>query len=137
MEKRITGSSTRVLNVLCAGMVVICAHLAWAQPVAGFPTRPLHIIASNTPGGGTDLVMRPVAIKLGEALGQPVVYENRAGGDGLIAGSMVARLPADGKLLDTLGAFAVGNSPEEFTRHLAGENARWAKFVRDNNIKPQ
>jgi tripartite-type tricarboxylate transporter receptor subunit TctC len=50
-------------------------------------------------GGGVDIVVRPIALKLGEVLGQPIVYENRAGAGGLIAGELVARSAADGYTL--------------------------------------
>jgi tripartite-type tricarboxylate transporter receptor subunit TctC len=51
------------------------------------------------PGGGTDVIARPLALKLGEALGHPIVYENRPGGGGLIAGELVAKAQPDGYTL--------------------------------------
>lgn len=61
-----------------------------------FPTKPIRWVVPYAPGGGTDVVARPIAVKLGESLGQPIVYENRAGGGGLIAGEYVARATPDG-----------------------------------------
>src|SRR5258708_19781928 len=51
------------------------------------------------PGGGPDIVARLIAPKLGDALGQPVVVENRVGGNGNLAGELVAKSPSDGYTL--------------------------------------
>jgi tripartite-type tricarboxylate transporter receptor subunit TctC len=61
------------------------------------------VIVPYPAGGGADIVSRPIALRLGEALGQPIVLENRAGGGGLIAGEIVARSAPDGYTL-LLGA---------------------------------
>ncbi|RPI44313.1 MAG: tripartite tricarboxylate transporter substrate binding protein [Betaproteobacteria bacterium] len=64
-----------------------------------YPTKPIRWVIPYAPGGGTDVVARPIALKLGEVLGYPIVYENRPGGGGLIAGEMVARATPDGYTL--------------------------------------
>jgi tripartite-type tricarboxylate transporter receptor subunit TctC len=51
------------------------------------------------PGGGTDVVVRPIAQKMSERLGQSVLYDNRGGGGGVIAGEIVARATPDGYTL--------------------------------------
>jgi tripartite-type tricarboxylate transporter receptor subunit TctC len=61
-----------------------------------FPNKPIRWIVPYAPGGGTDVIARPIALKLGEALGHPIVYENRGGGGGLIAGEFVAKASPDG-----------------------------------------
>ncbi|MFC7739389.1 Bug family tripartite tricarboxylate transporter substrate binding protein [Roseomonas sp. GCM10028921] len=75
----------------------------------GFPSRPLRLIVGFTPGGATDISARAIAPKMGEALGQPVIVENRPGAGSNIATEVVARSPADGYtlLLATLGALVV------------------------------
>jgi tripartite-type tricarboxylate transporter receptor subunit TctC len=80
---------------------------AYAQDT--FPSRPLRLIVGFTPGGATDISARAIAPKLGEALGQPVIVENRPGAGSNIASEVVARSPADGHtlLLATLGALVV------------------------------
>jgi tripartite-type tricarboxylate transporter receptor subunit TctC len=65
----------------------------------GYPNKPLRWIIPYAPGGGTDVIARPIAIRLGEVLGQPIVYENRGGGGGLIAGEFVAKSAPDGYTL--------------------------------------
>ena len=76
-------------------VLALLAHGALAQ----YPSRPVHLIVPFPPGGGPDLVGRILAPKLSEALGQPVVVENRVGSNGNIAGELVARAPADGYTL--------------------------------------
>lgn len=61
-----------------------------------FPAKPIRWIVPYAAGGGTDVVARPIAVRLGEVVGQPIVYENRGGGGGLIAGEYVAKAAADG-----------------------------------------
>ena len=64
-----------------------------------YPSKPIRWVVPYAPGGGTDVIARPIAIRLGEAFGQPIVYENRGGGGGLIAGEFVARAAPDGYTL--------------------------------------
>ena len=74
----------------------------FSQPI--FPSRPLKLMIPFVPGGGTDIVGRAVAQKLGSALGQTVVVENRAGANGTIGANTVAKSPADGYNLCLLTA---------------------------------
>jgi tripartite-type tricarboxylate transporter receptor subunit TctC len=64
-----------------------------------WPTKPIRLLVGFAPGGGTDIVMRAIAPKLGELLGQPIVVENRAGASGTIAADLVAKSPPDGYTL--------------------------------------
>ncbi|SHJ40098.1 Tripartite-type tricarboxylate transporter, receptor component TctC [Roseomonas rosea] len=68
-----------------------------AQP--GWPDRPVRIIVGFVPGGPSDTIARLLAPKLQAAWGQPVIVENRAGADGVIATESVVRSPADGHVL--------------------------------------
>jgi tripartite-type tricarboxylate transporter receptor subunit TctC len=65
----------------------------------GYPARPVTILNGFPPGGATDTVLRQIAAKLSERVGQPVVIENRAGAAGTIAGAAVARAEPDGHTL--------------------------------------
>lgn len=65
----------------------------------GYPTRPVRVIAPYSPGGQTDTVIRLLAPRMQEALGQPIVVENRTGAGGTIGAGVVAQAPADGHTL--------------------------------------
>lgn len=63
---------------------------------AEYPDRPIRLILPYTPGGGADIVGRPLAAELGKQLGVSVIVENKGGASGNIAMSYVAHAPADG-----------------------------------------
>jgi tripartite-type tricarboxylate transporter receptor subunit TctC len=67
----------------------------WAQ----YPSRPIHLFVPNPPGGATDTLARVLAPKLAEALGQPVIVENRPGSNGNLAMEATARAAPDGYTL--------------------------------------
>ena len=64
-----------------------------------WPAKPLRIVVPYAPGGVTDSVTRITAPKLQEALGQPVLIENKLGAGGALATDYVAKSPADGYTL--------------------------------------
>ena len=75
----------------------------------GFPNRPVRLLVGFTPGGAVDIAARSFSTKMGEALGQPVVIENRPGAGSNIATEAAVRSPADGHtlLLSTIGSLVV------------------------------
>jgi tripartite-type tricarboxylate transporter receptor subunit TctC len=64
-----------------------------------YPSKPVRLLIPIPPGGGPDIVGRLLAARLGEALGQPFVVENRVGGNGSVAGDAVAKGSPDGYTL--------------------------------------
>jgi len=73
--------------------------ISGAHAQTSYPNKPIRWVVPYAPGGGTDLIARPLATKLSEVLGASIVYENRPGGGGLIAGELVARATPDGYTL--------------------------------------
>ena len=82
----------RWLTVLCFAL----ASTAWAQP---YPSKPIRVIVPFVPGGNVDITARTVAPALGDALGQPVVVENRPGAAGMVGAQAMTGSPADGYTL--------------------------------------
>lgn len=79
------------------GLSATASVSAFAQ--SGFPDRPIKLIVPYPPGSGTDTVARYTARRLETALKQPVVVENRAGGNAIIAVQAVIQSPANGYTL--------------------------------------
>jgi tripartite-type tricarboxylate transporter receptor subunit TctC len=80
-------------------MAVVLGALAAHASAQTYPTKPVQVIISFTPGSATDIVGRIVTAKLSEYWGQPVVNENRAGAGGSIGSAAVARAAPDGYTL--------------------------------------
>lgn len=91
---------TTVARVSIA-VIAACAALAGVHPAAAqpYPSKPIRIIVPNAPGGGTDTIARLIADKVGPALGQQMIADNRGGAGGRIAAELVARSPKDGYTL--------------------------------------
>ena len=85
------------LRRLLAALVALCAFAGAAQ--AQYPSRPIRVLIPQPPGGANDNVARLFAPGLGDALGQPIVVENRPGANGNLAMELAAKAPADGYTL--------------------------------------
>jgi tripartite-type tricarboxylate transporter receptor subunit TctC len=80
-------------------LALALAALAPAAHAQNYPTKPVRLIISFTPGSSTDIIGRAVAAKLQEMWGQPVVAENRPGAGGTVGSEFVVRSDPDGYTL--------------------------------------
>jgi tripartite-type tricarboxylate transporter receptor subunit TctC len=83
----------------CLFGILVCATFATAASGQDYPNRPIHLVVPTGPGGITDLLARIVADKLGQAMKQPVIVENRGGAGGIIGSEYVAKARPDGYTL--------------------------------------
>lgn len=89
-----------MLGALVPALPAAAAQLeARSANDATYPNRPIRLLIGLPPGGPTDVVARIVAPKLGDALGQQVIVDNRTGAGGLIAAETAAKAPPDGYTL--------------------------------------
>ena len=101
-------------------LVLVSATVATA---ADFPTRPLRILTPFSAGSTTDIIARPIAAKLTEAWGQPVVVDNRAGAGGSIAAEITAKATPDGYTL-MIGATGPNTINPSLLKNLTYDSAR-------------
>ena len=81
-------------------ILLLAAGLAFAAPsYAQFPNKPIRIVVPFGAGSATDLISRVLGNSVSAAIGQPVVVDNKAGADGAIAASEVAKAAPDGYTL--------------------------------------
>lgn len=97
-------------RVLCAVAMAGALSSVFAQ--SDFPAKQITMVVGYPAGGAVDLVGRIVAQRLGDALGKPVVVDNRGGASGNIGAQFVARSPADGYtlLLAPLTSYAMNTA---------------------------
>ena len=109
--------------LLVFGLFAILPASASAQP---FPTRPVTLIVPYAAGGNVDVSTRILQAGIGDALGQPILIENRPGAGGTIAGVYVMRSPPDGHTLFVgsngpvmLGPMTMANPPYKWEEAFA------------------
>ncbi|MCC7325918.1 MAG: tripartite tricarboxylate transporter substrate binding protein [Burkholderiales bacterium] len=93
----------------------LCCLVAFAAPLAsaqaGYPSRPIKLVVPYPPAALTDLLARAIGERLGAALKQPVVIENKPGAGTLVGAEFVAKQPPDGYTLLMATSTTLGISP--------------------------
>jgi tripartite-type tricarboxylate transporter receptor subunit TctC len=102
--------SLRAAASLSAALALSAPHAAAAAEP--YPARPVRFVVAFPPGGGTDIIARSIAQKLGERLGQQVLIDNRPGAGGNIGTDLVAKSSPDGYtlLMGSAGPLAINAS---------------------------
>ena len=95
---------------IALGMVSTGLHAqAW-------PAKPIRIVVPYPPGGSSDIIARAISQPLSEALGQPVIVDNKAGANGNLGADLVAKSQPDGYTLLLCDTGALAISPSVYTR---------------------
>ena len=89
LKESYMGSASRIVTTVCLGLLL--ASQAHAQA-----NRPIRFVIPFPPGGLADYVARVIAPPLTQALGQQILIDNRPGGDGAVAGTIVMKAAPDG-----------------------------------------
>jgi tripartite-type tricarboxylate transporter receptor subunit TctC len=87
-----------------------CAGMSAGASAQNWPTRPIRMVVPYTPGGYTDYMARQVSQKLSEALGQPIIIENKPGANSVIGADAVAKAAPDGYTFGTVIAAHAANA---------------------------
>jgi tripartite-type tricarboxylate transporter receptor subunit TctC len=85
-----------MIRLAASLLLALAASATWAQ---AYPSKPIRLIVPFVPGGNVDITARTVAPALGEALGQPIVVENRPGAAGMVGAQALMAGGADGYTL--------------------------------------
>jgi tripartite-type tricarboxylate transporter receptor subunit TctC len=111
--------------IAIAAGVAFAPALVHAQPQQKFPNKPVRVVVPNPAGSQGDALARLIAQKLSDTWGQPVVVDNRGGGIGTVAGSMVVKSAPDGHTLLQTAGFSISavlqtNLPYDPLKDFAG-----------------
>lgn len=101
----------QAFHLIALGLLAICAAAPSAMAQAVYPSKPITLVVTYPPGGGADAMARLIAPKMGEALGQAIVIDNKPGAGGQIGAAAVAKAAPDGyTLMLDASSFAVNPS---------------------------
>ena len=95
---------------------IAAALVSAAVQAQDYPSRPIRFVVPYPPGGLTDVLARALGERLGAALKQPVLVENRPGAGTLLGAEMVAKAPADGYTLLLATSTTLGISPAIYSK---------------------
>jgi len=102
-----------LLKIAALSITIACGAAANAQD---WPKQPVKLIVNFAPGGAADQLARVIGVPLQEALGQPVLVENKGGAGGNLGGELVAKSPADGYTLLMSSGGMVSTNPHLYPK---------------------
>jgi tripartite-type tricarboxylate transporter receptor subunit TctC len=120
-------SQLRRLAIGALGLAAACIGVGAPQALAqagSWPDRPIKLMVGFPAGGASDLMARIVAERLGQALGQAVVVDNRPGAAGTLAASLVAKAAPDGYTLLLASPTAITLAPTTMAGKLSYDPAK-------------
>jgi tripartite-type tricarboxylate transporter receptor subunit TctC len=105
-------AAVRLTAACAASLVFNGLSVAYAQPAAAYPGKPVKLIVPFPAGGGGDTLARLVMLRAAKELGQPIVVENLGGAGGNVGSATAAKAPADGYTLlyGTNGTHAINHA---------------------------
>ena len=109
-------SRRRFLGQSAAAVAAALGLPGAALAQAEWPTKPIKVVCNFPAGSSPDALMRAISQPLQQALGQPVVIDNRAGASGIIGADIVAKSPADGYTLLMTAGSTITTNPHVFAK---------------------
>ena len=113
----------RALILGCSVIALLLCSVMYAQSPSGYPQRPIRLVVPYAPGGPTDIVGRVLLERLANALGQPVVLDNKPGAGGNIGAEIVARALPDGYTMMLTAAAPIVINPYLYS-HMPYDSQR-------------
>lgn len=102
---------------LAAGLLLTSLFaLTGAQAQESYPTRPIRLLLPFAAGGTVDIMARPIAAKLNELLGKPVIVDNRSSAGGILAAELTVQAAPDGHTLFMASSSALFIAPAYFKK---------------------
>ena len=81
-------------SALAGGLIGLVLHgVTWSQP---YPSRPIRLVVQGLASSAPDIIMRPIAQRVSQSVGQPVIVDNRPGAGGVVAAQIAVSAPPDG-----------------------------------------
>jgi tripartite-type tricarboxylate transporter receptor subunit TctC len=105
------GIATAIVLAVCIANVAAAASAA-----APYPTKPIRVIVGFPPGGSTDVLTRLIGVRLGEALGQQIIVDNRPAAGGTMASELAAKANPDGYTLMMATVASHGINPSLYRK---------------------
>ncbi|WP_422035951.1 Bug family tripartite tricarboxylate transporter substrate binding protein [Reyranella sp.] len=119
----------RVVHWLTAFAATVCVMLAAPAMAQSYPNKPIRLIVPFGAGSGSDILARILAEPLGQALGQPIVIENKPGNNTTLGTELVVSSPPDGYTIGLLTNSGLVASPAGLTSGVRYDPAKDLSYI--------